>query len=121
MINAQQLADRYVALWNIESADARRDAIKALWPADGGHYVKTLEVRGYDALERRVTVSHEKNVRDSGFRFRAAQNAQRLRETVTFNWEMIRPGSDEVVSIGLEFIELGTDGRIVSDYQFIVK
>jgi hypothetical protein len=121
MIDAQQLADRYVALWNITSRDARRNAIEELWPADGAHYVKTLEARGYDALEKRVTGSHEKNVRDGGFRFHAAPNAQRLREIVTFNWEMIRPDSGEVVSVGLEFLELGADGRIATDYQFIVS
>jgi hypothetical protein len=121
MVDAQQLANRYVELWNVTSQDARRNAIKELWPADGAHYVKTFEVRGYEALEKRVTGSHEKNVRDGGFRFRVAQNAQRLRETVTFNWEMVRPDSGEVVSVGLEFLQLCADGRIATDYQFIVS
>lgn len=121
MIDAQQIADRYAALWNLPNLEARQRAITELWPADGIHYVRTLEARGYEALEKRVTGSHDKNVRDGGFQFRAAQNAQHLRGVVTFNWEMVRPATGEVVAVGLEFIELATDGRIATDYQFIVS
>lgn len=120
MIDAQHLADRYVALWNEPDPSARRDAIARLWLPDGVHYVRTLEARGYDALEQRVTGSHDKNVRLGGFVFRAVRNAQALREVVTFNWEMIRPASGEVVAVGLEFLQVDADGLIVGDYQFIV-
>lgn len=120
MIDAQHLADRYVALWNEPDPSARRDAIARLWLPDGVHYVRTLEARGYEALEQRVTGSHDKNVRLGGFVFRAVRNAQALREVVTFNWEMIRPTSGEVVAVGLEFLHVDADGLIVGDYQFIV-
>ena len=35
---------------------------------DGRHYVDTREACGYNALEKRITGSHEKNVRDGGRR-----------------------------------------------------
>lgn len=121
MINAQHLADRYVAVWNETDPAARRSAIAQLWRPDGHHYVKTLQVQGHDALEQRVTGSHEKNVRNAGHVFRAARNAQQLPGMVTFNWEMLKPATGEVVATGLEFLEVDGDGRIVADYQFIIS
>lgn len=51
----------------------------------------------------------------------AATNAQALREVVTFNWEMVQPATGEVLAVGLEFLRLDEEGRVVSDYQFIVS
>jgi hypothetical protein len=120
MTHPQDLADRYTAVWNESDPSARRKAIAALWAADGVHYVRTLEARGYDALEQRVTGSYSKNVGGAGNRFRAVPNAQILRDTVTFNWEMVAPDGRKVLAVGLEFLRLDDRGRIVADYQFIV-
>lgn len=120
-ISAQQLADRYVAVWNEANPAARRDAIAQLWLPDGVHHVTTLEARGYAALEERIIGSHNKNVRDAGHVFRAVKYAQALHGVVTFNWEMIRPATGEVLAVGLEFLQIDADGRIISDFQFIVS
>ncbi|MGZ5194359.1 MAG: hypothetical protein ACXWJM_03190, partial [Ramlibacter sp.] len=68
MDTATQLAERYVALWNETDATLRRTEIEQLWVPEGEHFVQTRQVRGYEELERRVTGSHEKNVRDGGYR-----------------------------------------------------
>jgi len=120
MNTAQDLAARYVAVWNETDVNARRTAITGLWRPDGRHFVKEREAAGYAALELRVTGSHEKNVRDNGNRFRARPGAQRLRDVVTFTWEMLRGDSETVVAVGLEFLVLDADARIVTDYQFII-
>ena len=92
--------------------------IAALWVPDGQHYVGERAVRGHAALEQRVRGSHEKNVRDDGNRFRAMSNARRLRDVVTFNWEMLPANADTVLGRGLQFLIVGDDGRILIDYQF---
>jgi hypothetical protein len=120
MDTAQDLAARYVAVWNETDANARRTAIAGLWRPDGRHFVNEREAAGYAALEQRVTGSHEKNVRDNSNRFRARPGAQRLRDVVTFTWEMLRGDSETVVAVGLEFLVLDADGCIVTDYQFII-
>ena len=121
MNKAQQLADRYAAVWNETDADARRKAISELWAPAGRHYVRTLEVRGRDELEERIVRAYEKNVRDNGNRFRAVQNAQTLRNVVTFNWEMVPAAGGKVLAVGLEFLVLDDQGFILDDYQFIVS
>jgi hypothetical protein len=120
MNNAQRLADRYVAVWNETDPERRRQAIAGLWTPDGRHYVDTREARGYPALEQRITGSHEKNVRDGGHRFRAAQDARALRDAVAFHWEMLPAESERVVAAGFEFLILNDEGRILVDYQFVL-
>jgi hypothetical protein len=118
MLDAQALADRYAAVWNESDEGRRRAAIAALWVPDGQHYVQGQEARGHDALEKRVRGSHERNVRDNGNRFRAARNARRLHDVVTFHWEMLPAGSETVLARGLEFLIIRDDGQILVDYQF---
>jgi len=119
-MDAQSLAERYVAVWNETDPDRRRRQIAQLWAPDGLHYVGEREARGYEALERRITGSHDKNVRDGGYRFRAANDARAPRDIVTFDWEMLPSGRDEVVARGLEVLLLDSTGHIRVDYQFVV-
>jgi hypothetical protein len=114
---AQALAERYVDVWHVTGPAARRAAIAALWAPNGVHYVRTLEARGYDALEARVTGSHEKNVQIAGNRFRALA-AVALRNVVTFQWEMLT-AAGEADATGFEILLLDEDGKIVTDYQFV--
>jgi hypothetical protein len=118
MLDPQMLADRYVAVWNETDEKRRRDAIAALWMPNGEHFVAAREVRGYEELEKRIRGSHEKNVRDDGNRFRAAPGARRLRDVVTFHWEMLPADGDKVLARGVEFLIINDEGRILIDYQF---
>ena len=120
-IDVQQIADRYAAVWNESDPLARRSEIEQLWRPDGEHFVATKEARGYAALDERVTGAYEKNVRIGGHAFRAVRNAQLLRDVVTFNWEMVEPATHKVLAVGLEFLKIDVDGRIVCDHQFIVS
>lgn len=120
MDHSTDLADHYVAVWNESDAVRRRAAIAQLWVPGGEHFVRTLRAVGYEELERRVTGSHEKNVRDAGYRFRRAGAAQRLHDSVMFHWEMFRPGHERAEALGLQFLRLAADGRIATDYQFIL-
>ena len=121
MHTPQEIADRYVALWNETEGIKRRQLIEAFFAPTVEHYVRTREAIGYDALEQRIIGAHEKNVRDGGHIFRAAPKAQQLRNVVTFNWEMTRAGDpNEVAAVGLEFLVLDPQGLAVADYQFIL-
>ncbi|RJG05148.1 hypothetical protein D3870_03155 [Noviherbaspirillum cavernae] len=112
-------AERYVAAWNETDAEARRAAIAALWTQDGAQLNKTLEAHGHQAIETRIVNSHNKWVRDAGYLFRSARNADGHHNTVKFSWEMVRPDDGTVVSVGVDFLLLDEEGRILADYQFI--
>jgi len=134
-IDPQELAGRYVAVWNEPDAEPRRKAIHDLWTEDGAHilqppqeirtlaaglgFTSTLEARGHDALEVRVTRAYEEFVAPGKFAFKLRDNADRLGNVVKFNWEMVPSSGGEVAGVGLEILVLDEHGRIVTDYQFI--
>ncbi|MGV9308500.1 hypothetical protein [Nonomuraea sp. NPDC003727] len=135
-IRAQELADRYIALWLEPDAEQRRKAVQELWAEDGEHVLQppqeirqigydlgfdatTLEARGHEAIETRVTRSYERFVAGGQFVFRAKGDAVRLRDVVTFHWESVNVGGGGAVTGGgLEVLMLDEDGRIVTDYMF---
>jgi hypothetical protein len=136
MRDPDELADRYVALWNEPDPNRRRTAIADLWTDDGVHILQppqeirdvaarpgiglsaSLEARGHAALEARATSAHEAFIAPGEFSFRRRGNAERLADVVTFTWEMVAR-SGEAAGSGLEFLVLGPDDRILRDYQFI--
>lgn len=135
-IDPQELVNRYVAVWHEPDAELRRKAIHDLWAEDGAHILQppqeirkaatelgftstTLEARGHDALEVRVTRTYEEFVGSGAFSFRPRDNADRLHNVVKFSWEMVPAGGGDVAGTGLEILILNEDGRIKTDYQFI--
>ncbi|WP_405152137.1 hypothetical protein OG589_27030 [Sphaerisporangium sp. NBC_01403] len=134
-MHARDLASRYVALWNEPDAESRRKAIEELWAEDGAHILQppremrdiaaalgfdstTLEARGYDAFEVRVTRSYEEFVAPGQFTFRPGDAAVRLHDIVKFHWEMVPTDGGAVAGGGLEILVLDEDGRIKTDYMF---
>lgn len=135
-IDARELVRRYVAVWIEPDAELRRKAIQGLWAEDGAHVLQppqeirqaaaelgfpsvTLEARGHDALEIRVTRAYQDFVAPGEFTFRARDNADRLGDIVKFNWEMVPVGGGAAAAVGLEILVLGEDDRIKTDYQLI--
>ena len=134
--HAEQLADRYIALWNEPDADRRRRMIAELWTDDGSQILQppqemreiaaspgiglaaTLEARGHAELEARATTSYEHWVGSEGLSFQGRDDAERLGDVVKFHWQAMSPAG-EAFAVGLNFLVLAADGRIERDYVFI--
>jgi hypothetical protein len=102
-----ELADRYVALWNEPDRDRRSQTVAELWTEDGAHILQPpqevreiaarpgiglaarLEARGHAALEARAASAYEEFIAAGRFTFRRRDNVQRLADVVKFNWEMV--------------------------------
>ena len=133
---AEELADRYLALWNEPDADRRRRTIAELWTEDGRHFLQPpqeiraiaeqpgigltaiLEARGYEEIEARVTSAYEHWVGSEGFSFRGRDDAEQLGDVVKFHWEALDKNGETFVA-GLHFLVLAADGRIERDYTFV--
>ena len=135
-MSPRELASRYVAVWTEPDAELRRKAIQELWAKDGAHILQppqeirktaaglgfpsaTLDARGHDELEVRVTRAYEEFVAPGQFTFKARDNADRLHNVVKFTWEMVPAVGGEAAGSGLEILILDDEGRIETDYQFI--
>ena len=119
MLDAQTLADRYVAAWNERDATKRLEAIAALWAPDAQTQGGARESRGIGALGRLILGSSAKNGGRDGILLRAAPSARRRRDVVTFRWEMLLAGSETVLASGLEFLIVDDEGRILVDHPFV--
>jgi hypothetical protein len=118
MLNAQSLADRYVAAWNEPSATKRSNAIAALWAPDASPRERAREARGYGALSKLILGSPDRNGGESGIRYRAAPSARLRGDVLTFRWEMLLADTGTVLASGLEFLIVDDDGRILVDHPF---
>jgi hypothetical protein len=109
----------YVASWN-ESDPAKRElTIEKTWSPDGIYRNATAEFDGHLGVARAVTAAHDAFVAN-GFVFALASVDTNL-DAVRYRWEMLPAGGGEPDSIGTHIAVVGTDGRLVSDHQFIDK
>jgi hypothetical protein len=132
---ANELYDRYVAVWNEGDPDRRSAMVAELWAPDGEHVLvppqevrkaaagmkmsPVFEIRGHRELDVRVTDAYERFIASGEYDFRRRDDAERLRDVVKFRWEMVSTEDGSVAAVGLEFLMIDADGRIRSDYQFI--
>ena len=115
MLDAQALADRYVAAWNEPDAARRSSALVALWAPNAlGHKGS----HGYGALTTLTPAAPGRHARREGVCYRAAPTARLRGDVVTFRWEMLLAESETVLAGGLEFLIVDDDGRIVADHPF---
>jgi hypothetical protein len=120
-----ELADRYVAIWNEADDARRRQAVAELWTEDAVHLLHqqkdpaaTSQTRGHGDLEARVARTYEEYIASGAFSFRSRNDAAHLGDAVRFTWEMVS-ADGEVIGVAQEFVVLDADGRIRTDYEFM--
>jgi hypothetical protein len=134
---AMTIADRYVALWNEPSSDARRALVEGLWAPHGtqvltppedaraeaariGFPNATFTARGHDELHARVTRAYDEFVAPGTMRFALRERPRLLGDLLTFGWQAVDPGDGRPLGAGgIEVVLLTPDGRIAADYQLI--
>jgi hypothetical protein len=133
--SAEDLANRYLAIWNEPDADTRRQTVEQLWTEDGVHLLEppeeiaeraaeigvgaTLEARGHAELVRRVSQAYDEFVAPGQYEFVRHGAAAAIRDLVKLRWAMVPAGGGEALAIGIDLLLLAPDGRIRADYQFI--
>ncbi|MBV8394349.1 MAG: hypothetical protein JOY81_14315 [Alphaproteobacteria bacterium] len=124
MTDINVFVDRYLNVWNESDPEKRRATIRELWQPDAHHLARTLEAVGHDGIETRVANAYQKWVKEKGNIFRLRDGVDGHHDTIKLRWEMLPAGDrhkkgGEVISIGFDFLVLGSDGRIRTGYQFI--
>jgi hypothetical protein len=119
MTDINDFVARYVNIWNEPDAECRRQTIRGLWQEDARHLARSIEAIGHDGIETRVRTAYEKWVRDKANVFRLRDGVDGHHDTIKLRWEMRPASGGEVISIGFDFLVLGSDGRIRTGYQFI--
>jgi hypothetical protein len=133
-VDVEDLVQQYIGVWIEPDPAVRRKAIEQMWTEDGTHVLHppaeirdaasalgfahpTLEARGYDELEARVTRAYDDFVAPGEYTFRLSAPAVRLNDVVKFSWEMVPVGGGPAVGGGVDMFVLD-GGRVRTDYQF---
>ncbi|WP_067900543.1 hypothetical protein [Nocardia vaccinii] len=137
-IELKQLADRYLAQWNEPDPRTRRQLIRELWAADGVQVLVNppeqirdsaanlaiaappLEVRGYDAMDQRVSRAYEMFVEPGQCVFElAGEAAMQAGAAVTLTWVWRSRTDGSVAGSGFDVLTVDEAGRIRTDHQFV--
>ena len=119
MTNIDTTIEKWVASWNDPNSAARRRVIDEIWAADGVYRNARTEFTGQTGIEDAVTQAYDA-FSANGFVFRVA-SVDTNHDAVRYRWEMFPADGGDPDSIGTHVAMVGTDGRFVTDHQFIDK
>jgi SnoaL-like domain len=118
MTDFNELAGRYIALWNETDGDARRKGIGEVFTEDAVYIDPLAEAQGQDAIDAVIAGAQGMF---PGLVFRLAGPVDTHHDQARFTWELI-PGPDaESIVVGFDVAVATEDGRLRSVYGFLDK
>jgi hypothetical protein len=119
-IRFNQIAERYIAMWNETDHAIRRKLVDELWAEDCVYFNRFFVAKGRDMIENVVTGAHHEYFA-KGFVFKSCHDAYGHHQGLKFGWVMVSADTGEVDTFGEEFVILNEAGQILMDYMFGVK
>lgn len=133
-----EFAERYIAMWNEPDAQVRHHEVEQLWAVNGAQVlvdppqamrealnalsfpIPTVEIRGHDALNRRVDRAYEMFVAPGEYVFAPGGAAVWLSANlIGLTWLMVTAADRTVAGGGYDVIALDDEGLIRWDHQYI--
>jgi hypothetical protein len=105
MSKLNELADRYIAMWNEADAVRRRDLIAAIWMPDGSYVDPVVSSDGHAGIDAMVKAVQE---RFPGYRFARTSDVDSHHDRIRFCWTLAPAGGAAIVE-GVDFGTLAGD------------
>ena len=118
MTDFNELAGRYIALWNETDADARRKGIGEVFTEDAVYIDPLAEAVGQDAIDATIAGAQDMF---PGLTFRLAGPVDAHHDQVRFTWELVPGEGAESIVIGFDVAVAAEDGRLHKVYGFLDK
>jgi hypothetical protein len=115
MMDAQSLAQRYIASWNEADAATRRQLVDALWTEDACYADPMMKADGQDGIAALIGGVHGKF---PGYRFALTGQPEGHGRYVRFSWSLA-PADGPVVARGTDFAAVAADGRLTHVTGFL--
>jgi hypothetical protein len=115
MIDAQDLAQRYIASWNETDPAARRQLVDRLWTRDARYADPMMKADGQVGIATLIGGVHSKF---PGYRFALTGQADGHGPYVRFSWSLA-PADGPVVARGTDFAAVSADGRLAEVTGFL--
>jgi len=118
MINAQELAETYIACWNEIDIDRRRAMLETSWCADARYVDPLMKGEGRHEIDALIAAVH---ARFPGHSFTLKSGADAHNDRLRFSWALGSNGDRHAAPIaqGTDFAVIATDGRIASVTGFL--
>lgn len=118
LLRPNELAARYVDLWNETDPALRRAGIEQLYAPDIVYtFYRRDPIVGRAAIEAQMAYAHE--LYDPlGYVFRGSHNATGHHNLIRLNWVMVSAADGEMEMSGQDVLVLDERGLIRADYQF---
>ncbi|GAB7182155.1 nuclear transport factor 2 family protein [Kitasatospora sp. Ki12] len=110
----QQLAERYIAVWNETDPAARRKLIDEAWAEDGRYTDPLASVVGRDAIDALIGAAQ---AQFPGLEFTLGP-VDAHHDIARFTWNLGPAGAEPVV-IGFDVLTATPEGRIGAVYGFL--
>jgi len=115
MIDAQTLAQRYIASWNEADAAARRQLVGALWTKDGRYADPMMQADGPEGIAALIGGVH---AQFPGYKFALTGTVDGHGPFVRFSWSLA-PAVGAVIARGTDFAVVADDGRLAAVTGFL--
>jgi hypothetical protein len=115
MIDAQEIAQRYIASWNEADGPARRRLVDGLWTEDARYADPMMEAAGQDGISSLIGGVHSKF---PGYRFTLDGQADGHGQYLRFSWSLA-PADGDVAARGTDFAVVAADGRLTQVTGFL--
>ncbi|ORM27814.1 nuclear transport factor 2 family protein [Williamsia sp. 1135] len=112
------LVDQYLAAWNETDPQARREAIAALWAADGVYTDPLASVSGVDGIDQVIAGAQEQF---AGLTFVRGDVLDAHHNIARFTWELVAEVGAEPLVVGFDVAAVNDDEKITAVYGFIDK
>jgi SnoaL-like protein len=102
------LAARYIAVWNSPDPASRRRAVNELWAVDAGYVDPLVDAQGRDAIDRMIDTVQSQF---PDFLFRLIGPVDGHHDQLRFSWEL-GPADGEAPIAGFDVAIVDADGRL---------
>jgi hypothetical protein len=115
MIDAENIARRYIASWNEADAATRRQLVDGLWTEDARYADPMMQADGQEGIAALIGGVQAKF---PGYRFALAGQADGYGQYVRFSWSLA-PAGGPVFARGTDFAAVASDGRLAQVTGFL--
>ena len=117
MATFDELAERYIDLWNETDPASRRRGVDELWSEDSRYVDPMVDAEGREAIDQTIGAVQDQF---PGFVFRLAGPVDAHHNHGRFTWEL-GPAGDEAPIVGFDVAVTDAEGRLQTVLGFLDK
>lgn len=115
MIDAENIAQRYIASWNDADGTTRRQLVGGLWTEDARYADPMMKAEGQDAIAAMIGGVH---TQFPGYQFALTGKVDGHGPYIRFSWSL-GPSDGAVIARGTDFAAVAPDGRLAQVTGFL--